>query len=158
MFHLQSFRGALPIFPPSVVLSAVMWAELDVCFHTAVIQRDTVLPPLNVFWSAFKPPYCSPQQSSRTLEPSILPWGKVTKPLVLQVHLAHWKMPLGGFMLSDSSNLNRLPFVILGIFFLLIPFILRHYKVGLTFNYFMKASFFYIMHIKLLLNVVSCFL
>lgn len=41
IFYLQSFRGALPIFSPSVALSAVMWVELDVCSHTTIIQRDT---------------------------------------------------------------------------------------------------------------------
>lgn len=45
MFHLQSFRGALLVFPVRIVFSAVMWAELDVCCHTtALMQRDTVLP------------------------------------------------------------------------------------------------------------------
>lgn len=53
------------------------------------------------------------------------------------------------FTLTDSSNLNRLPFVILGIFSLF----LQHYKVGLEFIYFMMASFFHILHTKLLLNV-----
>lgn len=70
MFHRQSFREALLMLPVSVVFSAVMWAELDVCFYTtATVQRDTVLLSFKHVLISL-----SLEQPSRTLTLSTFPY------------------------------------------------------------------------------------